>query len=117
MSEAMNERRALKDRVLEAALAHAAFDGWSRRTLVNGARDAGVDQPTADRLFPRGGDSLLEWLDDWADRRMLEAAGDAGAGGGFSVRRRIAGLIRARLQALGLVIEKQVRPEAGPGGA
>ncbi len=32
MSEAMEERRAAKDRVLEAALMHAAFDGWSRKT-------------------------------------------------------------------------------------
>ena len=35
MSEAIEERRALKDRVLEAALPHAAFDGWSRRTLTS----------------------------------------------------------------------------------
>ena len=30
---------------------------------------------TARRLFPQGGDSLLAWLDDWADRRMVEAVG------------------------------------------
>ena len=69
----MAERTALKDRVLEAALLHAAFDGWSRRTLHNAALDAGSTPPTARRLFPRGGDSLLAWLDDWADRRMLAA--------------------------------------------
>ena len=71
MSEAVEERRALKDKLLEAALLHAAFDGWSRRTLLNAAKDAGVDPATARRLFPHGGDSLLEWLDDWADRQML----------------------------------------------
>jgi ubiquinone biosynthesis protein COQ9 len=100
MSEAVDDRRALKDRVLESALLHAAFDGWSRRTLLNAAKDAGVDPATARRLFPRGGDSLLEWLDDWADRQMLAAvAGEDLAQ--LPVRRRIARLARARLEALG----------------
>jgi ubiquinone biosynthesis protein COQ9 len=100
MSEAVEERRALKDKLLESALLHAAFDGWSRRTLLNAAKDAGVDPATARRLFPRGGDSLLEWLDDWADRQMLAAI----AGEDLTqlpVRRRIAHLARARLEALG----------------
>ena len=99
MSEAVDERRALKDRVLEAALAHAAFDGWSKRTLLNASADAGIDRPTAQRLFPQGGDSLLAWLDDWADRRMLEAV----AGEDLQrlpIRRRVARVVRARLEAL-----------------
>lgn len=97
MTNAMAARRALKDRVLEAALLHAAFDGWTRRTLVNAAADAGLDPLAARRLFPRGGDSLLAWLDDWADRRMLERAGELQR---LSVRRRITSLVRARLEAL-----------------
>jgi ubiquinone biosynthesis protein COQ9 len=100
MSEAVEERRALKDKLLESALLHAAFDGWSRRTLLNAAKDAGVDAGTARRLFPRGGDSLLEWLDDWADRQML-AAVEGEDLSQLSVRRRIARLARARLEALG----------------
>lgn len=97
MSTATAERRALKDRLLEAALLHAAFDGWSRRTLVNSAADIGLDPVTARRLFPQGGDSLLDWLDDWADRRMLEGAGEIAH---LPVRQRIAALVRARLAAL-----------------
>lgn len=97
MTAAMDERRALKDRVLEAALLHAAFDGWSRRTLVNAAADCGLDPVTARRLFPRGGDSLLDWLDDWADRRMVQAAGNLER---LPIRRRIATLVRARLELL-----------------
>lgn len=97
MTDAVAERQALKDRVLEAALLHAAFDGWTRRTLVNAAADAGLDPLAARRLFPRGGDSLLAWLDDWADRRMLEGVRDLQR---LPVRRRIAALVRARLEAL-----------------
>ena len=100
MSEAVAERRALKDKLLESALLHAAFDGWSRRTLLNAAKDAGVDAGTARRLFPRGGDSLLEWLDDWADRQMLAATKGEDLAQ-LPVRRRIARLARARLEALG----------------
>jgi ubiquinone biosynthesis protein COQ9 len=100
MSEAVEERRALKDKLLESALLHAAFDGWSRRTLLNAAKDAGVDPATARRLFPRGGDSLLEWLDDWADRQML-AVTEGEDLTQLPVRRRIARLARARLEALG----------------
>ena len=99
MSDALAERGALKDRVLEAALLHAAFDGWSRRTLANAAHDAGIDAATARRLFPRGGDSLLAWLDDWADRRMLEAVREVEIER-LPVRRRIALLVRSRLEPL-----------------
>ncbi len=99
MTDALAERRALKDRVLEAALLHAAFDGWSRRTLVNAAHDAGLDAASARRLFPQGGDSLLAWLDDWADRRMLGELRDIEVAR-LPVRRRIALLVRTRLELL-----------------
>ena len=99
MTDALAERRALKDSVLEAALLHAAFDGWSRRTLLNAAQDAGLDGATARRLFPQGGDSLLAWLDDWADRRMVEALAGVDLLK-LPVRRRIALLVRTRLELL-----------------
>ncbi len=99
MSDPAEERQALKDRILEAALMHAAFDGWSSQTLRNAAIDAGVDPATARRLFPRGGDSLLDWLDDWADRRML-ARLEGEDLTKLPVARRIARLVRARFEAL-----------------
>ncbi len=99
MSDASEQRRDLKDRILEAALQHAAFDGWGERTLELAAADAGVDRATARRLFPQGGESLLEWLEDWADRRMLaRVAGEDLTR--LPVRRRIARLVRARFEAL-----------------
>jgi ubiquinone biosynthesis protein COQ9 len=98
-SEALRERQETRDRILEAALQHAAFEGWCQRTLLAAADDAGVDRATARRLFPQGGDSLLAWLDDWADRRMLEAC-PADELQRLSIRRRIARLVRARLEPL-----------------
>jgi ubiquinone biosynthesis protein COQ9 len=47
-----------KDRVLDAALAHVPFDGWSDRTLRAAAAGAGVDLALARALFPRGGVDL-----------------------------------------------------------
>ena len=98
-SDAMAERVAQKDQILEAALVHAAFDGWSRRTLNQAAEDAGFDVATARRLFPQGGDSLLAWLGDWADRRMLDAI-EAESLARLPVRERIAKLVRTRLEVL-----------------
>ena len=88
-----------RDRVLEAALVHIPFDGWSRRSLFAGARDQGLDPGLARRLFPHGGDDLLAQLERWADRRML-AQVDLDKLAAMRVRDRIATLVRARLGAL-----------------
>ena len=61
-----------RNRLLEAALIHIPFEGWSRRALQQGAADIGMDAVTARRLFPRGGDDLLAHLDVWADRKLVE---------------------------------------------
>jgi len=88
-----------RDRMLEAALVHIPFDGWSRRSLFAGARDLGLDPGLARRLFPNGGDDLLAQLERWADRQMLAQVepGDLAA---MRVRDRIGTLVRTRLQAL-----------------
>jgi len=88
-----------RDRLLEAALVHVPFDGWSRRSLVAGARDLGIEPGFARRLFRRGGDDLLAQLERWADRRML-AKVEADDLAAMRIRERIAALVRARLEAL-----------------
>ena len=97
MSTASREDQ--RDRLLEAALVHVPFDGWSRRSLFAGARDLGVEPGLARRLFPRGGDDLLAQLERWADRRML-AQIDVGALAAMPIRERIGALVRARLEGL-----------------
>ncbi len=88
-----------RDRMLEAALVHIPFDGWSRRSLFAGARDLGLDPGLVRRLFPGGGDDLLAQLERWADRRMLDRV-DREDLAAMRVRDRIGTLVRARLQAL-----------------
>lgn len=92
-------REAQRDRLLEAALAHIPFDGWSRRSLRAAAADAGLEPGLARRLFPRGGDDLLVHLERWADRQMM-ARVDSEALQSLPIRERIARLVRARLEVL-----------------
>jgi ubiquinone biosynthesis protein COQ9 len=114
-----SSREVQRDRLLEAALLHIPFDGWSRRSLMAAARDLEVEPALARRLFPRGGDDLLAHLDRWADRRMLERI-DPPALRAMRMRDRIAALVRARLEALGPHREAMRRATAArmlPGNA
>ncbi len=44
--------------VIDAALTHVAFDGWTDRTLAHAVEDAGVDPALSRLAFPRGGVDL-----------------------------------------------------------
>ncbi len=50
--------QSIKDSLVEAALLHVVFDGWSQDTLNAAAEDIGVAPSTARALFPRGGVDL-----------------------------------------------------------
>jgi ubiquinone biosynthesis protein COQ9 len=91
-------REEQRDRLLEAALVHVPFDGWSRRSLFAGAADLGLEPGVARRLFPRAGDDMLVHLERWADREMLARVGPLDD---LRVRERIARLVRTRLEVLG----------------
>jgi ubiquinone biosynthesis protein COQ9 len=86
----------MKDRVLDAALAHVPFDGWSDRTLHAALGDAGVAPGLGRALFPRGGVDLALTYHARGDAGMLArlAATDLGA---LRFRDRIAAAVRARL--------------------
>ena len=49
-----NSMDAAKDAVLDAALAHVPFDGWSAATLAAATTDSGVAPGLVTALFPRG---------------------------------------------------------------
>ncbi|MCB9942951.1 MAG: COQ9 family protein [Geminicoccaceae bacterium] len=99
MSDAIDERRELKDRIIEAALVNAAFDGWTRGGLVAAGRELEIDAPTVRRLFAGRGDAALDWLDDWLDRRMLSSV-PAESLEAMPVRKRISSLVRARFEVV-----------------
>ena len=93
------ERRDLRDRIVQAALAHAAFDGWTLKALAAGAAEAGLTPDAAARAFPNGVAQAAEHLSDWADRLMLArlALQDVDS---MRMRDRIAAGVRARIEVL-----------------
>lgn len=88
---------ATKDRLLEAALAHVPFDGWSETTLRAAIADSGVAPGLARALFPRGGIDLAVAYHKQGDARMVErlAAMDLTA---YRFRDRVALAVRTRLE-------------------
>ena len=89
--------RALKDKILLATLAHAAFDGWTEKALKAGAADAGLDVDLAARAFPGGIEELIDHLSDWADSRMLAELEKCDLAS-MRVRDKVTAGVRARLE-------------------
>lgn len=86
-----------KDRVLEAALAHVPFDGWSDRTLRAAAAEAGAEPGLVRALFPRGGVDLALAYHARGDDRMIARLGEMDLSA-LRFRDRIAAAVRARLE-------------------
>jgi ubiquinone biosynthesis protein COQ9 len=59
------------DALLDAALAHVAFDGWSDETFAAGAEDAGLSLADARGLAPRGALDLAMAYHRRGDREMV----------------------------------------------
>ena len=89
----------LKAAVLDAALKHAPFDGFSDKTLALAAKEAGVDKDALKRLFPDGSLSLVEFFSATADAAMEKslAAMDLTS---MKIRTRIATAVMARIHAV-----------------
>lgn len=98
-SHGEKDRLEFRDRLLLATLPHVVFDGWNQRALDAGARDIGVGSEMGKELFPAGFCDLALHFNDWADRAMLQSAGEELLE--MPIRERIATLVRLRLQALG----------------
>ena len=89
----------LKQAVLDAALVHAAEEGFSERTLTRAATDAGVGAEMMLHLFPEGPASLVAFLSEQTDAELEKrlAALDLAA---MKVRERIATAVLTRLEIL-----------------
>src|SRR5919109_2688636 len=83
--------------LLEATLAHAAFDGWSQKAFDAGTKDAGTPADRVINAFPGGMAELLAFYHEVEDRHMLEAMVRANVAD-MRVRDRIAFAVKARLQ-------------------
>ncbi len=64
---------AAKGLILQAALPHAAFDGWSEATLQAALTDSGIAPGLGRALFPRGGLDLAVAYHQLGDQAMTDA--------------------------------------------
>ena len=87
------ERRAL----LERALVHVPFDGWTQNALAAAADDLDYEISVARRAFPRGVRDLIAFFDAEIDRRMVAAFEDLDLTS-LRIRERIARAVRTRLE-------------------
>jgi ubiquinone biosynthesis protein COQ9 len=86
-----------EERLLQAALAHVPFDGWSEATFRAAVADTGIDPALARAICPRGAlDLALAWHRQ-GDARMVAAlaAEDLAA---LRFRDRVARAVRLRLE-------------------
>lgn len=110
---------AAKDRLLEATLPNVLFDGWSLTALKAGALAIELPESEITVLFPDGGGEAALWLDDWADRKMLDALETVDLKA-LKVRERVATAVKARLAALGPhreAVRRAISLKASPFGA
>jgi ubiquinone biosynthesis protein COQ9 len=87
----------IKARILEAALSHVPFDGWSEATFKAAINDSGVAPALARSLFPRGGVDLALAYHRRGDDEMVVALGQRTLSA-LRFRDRIALAVRLRLE-------------------
>lgn len=84
-------------RLLDAALAHVAFDGWTEATFRAAAADAGIAPDLARAICPREATDLAVAFHRHGDRAM-EAALAAEDSAALRFRDRVARAVRVRLE-------------------
>ncbi len=85
------------DRMLDAALMHVPFDGWSEASFVAAAADAELSLAEARALFPRGAVDLAVAFHRRGDRALAEALASTDLGA-MRFRDKVAHAVRLRLE-------------------
>jgi ubiquinone biosynthesis protein COQ9 len=88
----------MKQKLLDAALIHVAFDGWSPETFQAAVDDSGVDLALARAICPRGAVDLAVAYHQRGDQMMIEAykALDTSQ---MRYSEKVAALVRCRIEA------------------
>ncbi|QDL93666.1 COQ9 family protein [Paroceanicella profunda] len=86
----------IRKALLDAALPHVVFDGWSQTTLKAAVADSGMDPELAKAAFPRGAADLALEFHHAGDRALAEALAQTDLSAmrfservAFAVRRRL----------------------------
>ena len=94
----MTDSEALRERLIDAAVAHVPFDGWGDKALAAAAQDLGIDPALARNAFPGGAVEMIECHSRLADRRMVADFEQADKTG-LKLREKVALALRLRLTA------------------
>jgi ubiquinone biosynthesis protein COQ9 len=99
MTDAQQSPQDAKDALLDAALIHVAFDGWTETAFAAACADADIERAAARVLFPRGALDLAVAFHRRGDAAMVERLRreDLGA---LRFRDRVAAAVRYRLEAI-----------------
>ncbi|MGR3291273.1 MAG: COQ9 family protein [Paracoccaceae bacterium] len=89
----------IRDKLLDAALAHVAFDGWSEATLLAAAEDVGVSADAAKAAFPRGALGLATAFHLRGDDLMVARMGSEDLKA-MRYSERVAAAVRFRLEVV-----------------
>jgi len=87
------------EQLLDAALPHVAFDGWSQDTFDAAVAEAGIDPEVAKTICPRGAVNLAIAYHHRGDAAMVAALGAAELSD-MRFRDKIAHAVRLRLQVI-----------------
>ncbi len=85
------------ERLMDAALPHVAFDGWSETTFRAAVAECGMEPALAATLAPRGAVDLALAFHTRGDARMVEGL-KAMDLSGMKFRERVAAAVRLRLE-------------------
>ena len=86
-----------RDDLLDAALMHVPFDGWTATALRRAAADVGLTPEMAELAFPGGAHDVLEFYLERADRRLAAALAEQDLPA-MRIRERITTAVRTRLE-------------------
>jgi ubiquinone biosynthesis protein COQ9 len=86
-----------RERLIEAALPHVAFDGWTTATLNAAIAESGVDAGLARLAFPRGGVDMALAFHRRADRALAGNLADTDLTS-LRIRDRIIHCVRRRIE-------------------
>jgi ubiquinone biosynthesis protein COQ9 len=94
----MSDMDSLREKLIDAAIAHVPFDGWGDKALLTAAKNQGIEPVVARNAFPGGAIEMIEFHSLLADRRMV-AEFEAADISGLKLREKVALAVRLRLQA------------------
>jgi ubiquinone biosynthesis protein COQ9 len=86
-----------RERLIEAALPHVVFDGWSTATLEAAIAESGTDAGLARLAFPRGGIDMALAFHRRADRALADELATADLAD-MRIRDRITHCVRRRIE-------------------